>query len=168
MKNRFYSTFIFLMLLTISCQEKKQVNESPSEEEQSISADWIIGQWIHHTDEGDLLEDWEKMNDSTYLGKSYLLANGDTVFSETLMIQLKQDSITYSSQNLQNQQLKVKDFVGFYQQQDFFEVKNELQAFPKTIKYQSLNDTLLMIEIGGIIDGEEEIQPYQMVRRAKK
>jgi len=169
MKNRFLFALTFLMLLTFSCSQKKKDGEVQLEvKEKKIAADWILGQWFHETEEGVLLEDWEKLNDSIYLGKSYLMAEGDTLFSETLTINLKGDSLVYSSQNLQTIHLKTKDFNGIHNNYDYFEVRNDLQAFPKTIKYQALNDTLLMIEIGGIIDGEQETQPYQMTKRAKK
>jgi len=38
-----------------------------------IGTDWLLGKWEQKSNQGTMIETWEKLNDSTYNGQSFLL-----------------------------------------------------------------------------------------------
>jgi hypothetical protein len=56
---------------------------------------WIVGEWINNEDTAALFfENWTKNNAGDFSGKSYVLANRDTVFFVSIMLR-NLDSGTY-------------------------------------------------------------------------
>lgn len=162
-KNFLYLTIMSALLA--GCSEPDGA-ELPADipVERGPGADWLLGEWKYEDESGMLHEDWIKKNDSVYIGESYFIEQGDTLFFEYLRLSRHGDSILYESLGEDLIHPKVKTFKGLNAYEDRFEVENLQHSFPRTIRYNQLNDTLLIIEVSGVIDGSEEIQPYQMVK----
>jgi hypothetical protein len=152
--------------LIIGCNQSVEEKEIKTEVpiEQNLDVDWLLGKWKYEDEDGLLFEDWTKKNDTVYTGESYFVEKDDTVFFEHLRLTRKGDSLFYESLGENKINPKIKAFRGVYTSEYKLEIENLQQAFPRKIKYNTLNDTLMIIEISGVIDGSEEIQPYQMVR----
>lgn len=127
------------MLLMFSCQSKR---ESESKE----TFDWLLGKWVRTNEEAgkSTLENWSKLNDSTYLGNSYTLVEKDTVWSENtvfstlngvwqLQVKLKGET------NSTNFKVIESDSVSF-------KCENQQNEFPKIISYRK-GDGQLLAEI---------------------
>jgi hypothetical protein len=151
-------------LVGCSAEVERKNNLSISKNtNQSLSTDWLVGLWQCEDNDGILYEDWKKLNDTLFLGKSYYLADKDTLFVENIQLTVVGDSLNYSSLKSDTLQ-KNKLFKGVLTSNNGFQVENPQHGFPKSILYNLLNDTLMMIEISGEIDGLKETQPYQMVK----
>jgi hypothetical protein len=111
MKNLILLMFVGVL---VSCSN----NEKPVEVKANLKDfSWILGKWANKDSAQMYVEFWEQSNDSTYKGNSYMLGNGDTLFSEKLSLELRADGIYYvpvtSNQNEQKPVLfkLVKDSV---------------------------------------------------------
>lgn len=160
------SFILVLVQLFVGCnpsderKNKLVISKMPHQE---LSINWLEGLWQCDDKEGVLYEDWKKLNDTLFLGKSYYLADEDTLFVENIQLTVVGDSLSYSSLKRDTLQ-KNKSFKGVLSTNNGFRVENLQHGFPKSILYNLLNDTLMMIEISGEIDGLVETQPYQMVK----
>lgn len=155
--------FVLTSIFIISCNqtiEKTKTIAFPVK--QKLDAGWLLGKWKYEDENGMLHEDWRRKNDTVFIGESYFIEKNDTLFFEHLQLILNGDSIIYES--LGEDKTKTKSFSGLYLPENNFEVSNLQHSFPRTIRYNSLADTLLVIEISGFIDGSEETQPYHMVK----
>lgn len=148
------------------CSETAQPEQPSAEpvQQRNLEADWLLGEWKYEDENGILHEDWSRKNDSVFTGESYFIEKGDTLFFEYLRLTRNGDSLFYESLGEDLVHPKAKVFKGLHTGENQFEIENPQHSFPRTIRYNQLNDTLMIIEVSGIIDGSEEIQPYQMVK----
>ena len=123
---------------------------------------WLIGEWQHISSEGILTETWEKLNDSTYAGKSFFVIGKDTVSSETIRLEQQGKTLLYipTVKNQNNEQP-----ISFVQtssstKQMIFE--NQKHDFPQLISYTQTNKTALVAEISGVVNGKKKSQSFSM------
>ena len=83
-----YKFFIFIAITSIffSCNNSNTIETKSNEFSAIENASWLIGEWQNTSSEGILAETWEKLNDSTYAGKSFFVIGKDTVSSETIRL----------------------------------------------------------------------------------
>ncbi|MCO5259431.1 MAG: DUF6265 family protein [Crocinitomicaceae bacterium] len=155
----------FSVLFLIGCNNSSNepLVEEDLEEKESYNVDWLTGLWMNSDQDGTLFEEWTKENDSTFMGKSYYINLEDTLFVENIRLTINADSLYYESIKHDTMQ-KNKLFKGLLVANNSFKIENPQHGFPKNIIYNQLNDTLMMIEISGVIDGQKETQPYNMVK----
>lgn len=158
--------YSLISIVIAGCGDSSTVNKKKSEptaEVEHMNFDWIIGQWKYEDVEGILFEDWKKENDSTFMGKSYFVNQSDTLFLENIRLSRVGDSLFYES--LKEDTLrKNKIYKGPLIADNGFTIENPQHGFPRNIRYNFLNDSSMVIEISGVIDGQMEIQPYEMIR----
>lgn len=165
MKNHAFILFSITCSFLIGCKETpKEKPKAAIPQKKMLDAEWILGNWTHEDEDGTLHEDWSRKNDTVFLGESYLIRNNDTLFFESLRLSLIGDSLYYESLGEDIINTTPKLFKGFYEAPGAVLVENLHHSFPRKIHYIPLNDTLMMIEVSGEIDGLEETQPYQMIR----
>lgn len=160
----FFSLTIAAVVLTgcTEAVETQQTIDFPIKK--NLEAEWLLGEWKYEDENGTLHEDWSRKNDTVFLGESYFIEKDDTLFFEYLRLIRQGDSLFYESIGEDKINPKVKTFKGLYDSENKFEIENLQHSFPRRIRYNQLHDTLMIIEISGIIDGSEETQPYQMTR----
>ena len=86
MKNNLYILLCFI--LQIGCNNaSKEVNKIENSEKLPLDVfKWLLGSWESFSPEGHFFETWEKENDFTYSGLSYMAVKKDTIFFETIKI----------------------------------------------------------------------------------
>ncbi len=126
---------------------------------------WIVGEWINNEDTSALFfENWTKNNAGDLSGKSYVLANRDTVFFESIMLR-NLDSGTYYSVNVRNQNLNdIVDFKLVSSANQTFTFENKKHDFPQSITYQYKAPDTLIAWIEGFIKGEQKKETFLMWR----
>ena len=157
--------YSLISIVLAGCADSSTVNKEKSDpiaEVEHMNFDWIIGQWKYEDVEGILFEDWKKENDSTFMGKSYYVNESDTLFVESILLSRIGDSLFYES--LKEDTLRNKIYKGPLNANNSFTIENPQHGFPRNIRYNYLTDSSMVIEISGVIDGQMEIQPYEMVR----
>lgn len=126
---------------------------------------WIVGEWINNEDTAALFfENWTKNNAGDFNGKSYVLANRDTVFFESIMLR-NLDSGTYYSVNVRNQNLNdIVDFKLVSSANRTFVFENKKHDFPQSITYQYKAPDTLIAWIEGFVKGEQKKETFLMWR----
>lgn len=161
MKNLILLMFAAIL---VSCAN----NEKPAETKADLKDfSWLLGKWANKDSSQMYVEFWEQSNDSTYKGNSYMLGNGDTLFSEKLSLELRADGIYYipvtSNQNEQKPVLfkLVKDSVVAANTLVF---ENKLHNFPQRIVYEHPHADTIKARIEGMDKGKFRMEAFPMYK----
>lgn len=108
-----------------------------------IDFSWIAGQWHIQTPKGQVMESWEKVNDSLYTGRSIFVQNGTDTIPQEIIRMIKDGNDWYYIPIVsgQNEGLDVRFKMIFYQGQEFI-CENKMHDFPQRIAYRRINDSL--------------------------
>ncbi len=154
--------FIIACLLSLTaCQNSN--NSKPK----NILSDfeWLVGKWINNQDTAALFfENWTKNDGGDYNGISYILANHDTVFFESITLR-NLDSGTYYSVAVRNQnQSDIVHFKLVSSANQTFIFENKKHDFPQRITYQYKAPDTLNAWIEGFVKGELKKESFLMWR----
>lgn len=156
-----FSTLALLTLITFSSCKK----ESKQEPHEIDKADWLIGNWEHKSEFGNLSENWEKLNDSTFTGTSYFIKGKDTLHHEVIALSEVDESLVYNATvHGQNNDLPVlfKLTSGTASQLVF---ENPKHDFPQKISYKKITADSIVAEISGMQQGKPASEAYAMTRK---
>lgn len=135
-------TFTLILICIFSCKK--------SNEKEIIKAStWLLGNWETTTPEGKLVENWTKLNDSTFTGSSYFIKGKDTIHKEKIILQELEESLIYNTtitgQN--NNQSMLYTQTESSENELIFENPNT--DYPKKIIYSLTNPNILNLNISG-------------------
>lgn len=144
------------LLFLTACSTKPKTNLNPAE--------WLIGTWQCTSAEGISYETWAKASEQEYVGKSYMLAEKDTVVFENIRLVQEQDGLFYiPAVTDQNKGLPIR-FAGTTFSANVFVFENPEHDFPQRISYTKIGADSLVAEISGKKDGQELKQSFPMKR----
>ena len=138
--------FGFSLTITFSCSSRKP--------QQDFDFSQLIGSWSSTNTEASQMEEWEEYNDSTYVGRGYILEHGDTTFFESLEIRKELGVWTYFAKVNQMQGTEVVPFRLTMQLPGKVEFTNPTHDFPKKIGYELLSEHEMQAYIEGPRDGQ--------------
>ena len=148
--------FLFVtILLFSSCQKSKQVSKI-------VGNDWLLGQWENKSDEGNLLEIWEKKNDSIFIGQSYFIKEKDTLHFEKIELQQKGENLLYVTTIKGQNNDKPLTFARNPEMKKVLTFENPKSDYPKKIVYKTIAKDRILIEISGIQQGKPSSARYSM------
>ena len=153
------TTLLFVVIiLSVSCKKEAKENKL-------AAMDWLIGTWENKNEQGDMIEIWEKTNDSLYSGASYFIKGKDTLHSEKVELLQKGDMVLYiptvSGQN--NNQPVPFQLTQQTAKQLVFE--NPKHDFPQKIVYQQITADSLVATISGTVQGKAGSESYPMKKK---
>ena len=158
--------FFILLAISFSCITCSSSNNTQTQEISRFplieNVSWLIGEWQNTSSEGILTETWEKLNDSTYAGKSFFVMGKDTVSSETIRLEQHGKTLLYIPivKNQNNEQPVSFALTSSTTKQIVFE--NPKHDFPQRISYTQTNKSALIAEISGVINGKKKSQSFPM------
>jgi len=157
-------SFISLAISSIffSCNHPKPIETKPKEISAIENAGWLIGKWQQTSSEGILTETWEKLNDSTYAGKSFFVIGKDTVSSETIRIEQHGKTLLYIPTVKDQNNEQPISFVQTSSSSKQMIFENSKHDFPQLISYTQTNKTALVSEISGVVNGKKKSQSFPM------
>ncbi|MFY0483362.1 DUF6265 family protein [Flavobacterium sp. PLA-1-15] len=158
----------FVLLGTISCKKETVVEETIVTKKKFVEiekANWFLGRWENNSQEGNLSETWEKINDSTFSAETYFVIKSDTVFSEKVTLEERNGELSYivitpNQNNAQPVPFKLTQNTG---QKLVFE--NPEHDYPNTIIYNQVGSDSLVAEIKGLKDGKEKNEFFRMKKK---
>lgn len=159
------------LVIALICTLTACNNSKPATENEPIrlpkkigQASWLVGTWVGKSKERSNYETWEKSNDSTYVGTSYSIQQGDTVSSESFKLAQQGEVITYvpTVQGQNNNMPVMFTLTSLDSNKLIFE--NPEHDFPQVITYWSVPPDSLIAEISGVINGEQRAQKFPMRR----
>lgn len=104
---------------------------------------WMIGTWKIITGDGDIVESWHLLNDSTLQGKSYFIRKSiDTIPQETIELAFRKGEWYYIPiVNGQNNNEPVRFKIIFQRGSEFIS-ENPAHDFPQRIAYRRIKKQL--------------------------
>jgi hypothetical protein len=118
--------------------------------------DFLRGTWV--TEDKEIYEHWDKLNDHCMKGFSYRISNGKMTVNEYLDITRTENGIIYTAYVLkQNQGEGIK--FNLTQGDSVFVFENPDHDFPKQIVYRKLSDSEIMVRVS---DGGQKVFVYRM------
>ena len=165
---KFSFLVILFLILIVNCKPHYRLPHYEIHKNNDASAieqaHWLLGIWKSKTTDGDLTEIWKQMNDSTYLGVSYLIVKIDTVFYELISLEKKNKKWNYSVsvKNQNNEQPVSFEMTSITPNQLVFE--NPKHDFPSKITYTKITQDSMVAKISGILKGKEQTEYFPMKR----
>jgi hypothetical protein len=149
---------VFLgLILTFGCSVNKK------DEARLKKMNWLAGSWQQTSEAGTFTETW-KQNGSNLSGKGYLIDANDTIFSETLKIEVRNGEVFYvpivADQNKGEEVL----FKLITSANNRFVFENKQHDFPQRIIYQQISDDSLYARVEGEVKGELKFEAFNMKR----
>jgi len=146
MKNQ--TVLVFIILCLFSCksstnqQETKPMTSSPR-------PDWLLGKWQRTNDEEykKTYEQWQKVNDTLYMGLGFAMQGNDTISKENMHIFLK-DTVWNCDVYMPGDATPTS-FVFTEHTDTSFVCENAQNEFPKKIAYTLKRDTIRATISGG-------------------
>lgn len=154
-----------LIVLVTACtseQPKTDVSTPKPAHEAHQQAAWLLGRWENNSDQGSLSEIWKKQNDSLYIGVSYFVIAGDTVFSESVELADKNGEVNYIVTGVEGNEGAVP-FKLTSSGESMLVFENPKHDFPQTITYAHKGDSVI-----AVISGKQNGKPKKEYFRMKK
>ncbi len=166
-----YFLICFCTLSILICcknNSEKQNSETDLTEENFEKIDqlqWLLGTWTNESGEEFSQETWSKENASSYTAFSFTQVGKETVFSETMALEQKGDSLllTVLTANQQNEKPVTFKMVSTENGQFTFENKNH--DFPERIVYTNPVKDSLHAWIEGTVNGEAKKVDFYFSRK---
>jgi hypothetical protein len=159
-----FKSFLSLAIIIIffSCNNSNTIETNSKEFSAIENASWLIGEWQNTSSEGKLTETWEKLNDSTYAGKSFFVIGKDKVSSETIRLEQHGKTLLYipTVKDQNNEQPISFALTSSTTHQMVFE--NPKHDFPQLISYTRTSKTAFIAEISGVVNGKMKSQSFPM------
>lgn len=159
---------IILFVFISSCNLNQPSGEKtrPDKYHKIQQLEWLHGSWANISEEGNYYENWNKVNDSLFRSFSYMSIAGDTVFSESVDLLLRENELYYIvSVGGQNDGQAVSfQLVSGNNGEFIFE--NKEHDFPQRVIYKNPAPDSLYAKIEGTINGKFSVQEFPMKRIA--
>lgn len=154
-----FGLLIFL-LIVISCNTNSKKKFEKLEE-----MTWLIGDWNKQSEEGNLIENWKKQNDSTYVGKSFFIKGSDTLHHESIELIQKEDALFYIPIVKGQNNGEPIPFKLIEDTEKSFIFKNNSHDYPQTIEYKIVNPNQMCATVSGSQDGKTTSETYILNRK---
>lgn len=123
---------------------------------------WLLGDWQMERKSGVMTESWEKVNDSSFEGKSYMTSKEGVqkVLEEMQLVYRKKGYHFISAVPGQNKELPVSFTINDFSDKHFL-AENPAHDFPRRIKYELMKQDSLHAWIdGGLSNAEQRVDFY--------
>jgi hypothetical protein len=113
----------------------------------------LVGTWSMSTKKAVFYETWQKINDSTLMGRSYQVNGKDTVTTEQVQLIMRGDSIRYIPTVNENNNNPVL-FTLVKLEKGSYTFENKEHDFPQRIIYNLPRNNLMHAWVEGNISGQ--------------
>ncbi|MFE3848850.1 DUF6265 family protein [Flavobacterium sp. LB3P45] len=151
------TTLILLLLAIVSCK-----NSDSNKIEKIKAASWLLGNWENKSADGNLTENWEKVNDSTFQAQSYYIKEKDTLHFESITLQQKGEDLTYNAAVKGQNDDKPVSFKLTTATEKQLVFENPKHDYPQKISYTQITPDSLVAKISGIQQGKPSSEQFSM------
>ena len=125
---------------------------------------WLQGTWEMKSGNSVTYEEWSRVDDTTYIGRSYAVKGSDTMIFETIRIVQRNGVLQYipTVRNQNGGEPVPFNCTGKKGNKLIFE--NPQHDFPKKITYAPSSANALTAEISGLRNGKEKKIQFPMTR----
>ncbi len=125
----------------------------------------ILGTWEMNTPDGNIYEVWEKVSETEYAGRSFMIAGSDTIPFETVQLLEKDGMLSYIPTVKEQNGGEPVPFKEEKWTDQGVIFANSGHDFPQKISYQWISPDSLVAEISGIQDGKTKSETYAFKRK---
>ncbi|PZR26469.1 MAG: hypothetical protein DI535_14460 [Citrobacter freundii] len=145
-----------MIILTMVC------NPSAAQTNPLSAAEWLLGKWENQTQRGKMVEEWSKLNDSTFAGRSYVITATDSIALESILLKKERNDLYYiptvkGQNNDQPVKFKLKS-----SDTNSLVFENPAHDFPQKISYTLESERSLLAEISGMMNGQQRSRKFPM------
>ena len=160
MKLSYYFIYIFAAFATVSCKNKSEQKDHHIE-----IANWLLGNWEHKTEFGNLSEEWQQLNDSTYVGKAFFTKGKDTLHHESITLHEQGHDLIYSATVKDENQALPVAFKLTNETPNQLVFENPKHDFPQKITYKKITLDSIVAVVSGVEQGKATSETYPMARK---
>ncbi|MGV9004292.1 DUF6265 family protein [Flavobacterium sp.] len=151
---------VFSVLFGSSCNSNSKKKYEMLEE-----LSWLIGNWSNKSDDGLLVENWKRANDSTYVGKSFYIRATDTLHNESIVLVQNEDNLFYiPTVKGQNNDESIS-FKLVEKDEKSFIFKNNSHDYPQIIEYKKVSASQLSAVVTGTQQGKTTSDTYVLNKK---
>lgn len=165
-----YLLIVLLPILLNSCKNNSKTENSETEitEENFEKIDqlqWLLGTWTNESGEEFSQETWSKENASSFTAFSFTQVGKETVFSETMALEQKGDSLLLTVLTANQENEKPVTFKMVSSENGKFTFENKNHDFPERIIYTNPVKDSLHAWIEGTVNGEAKKVDFYFSRK---
>ncbi len=123
---------------------------------------WLAGKWQNKTPDGIAFENWRVADDSTLKGESGFIKGADTVISETIVLEQRNNVVSYVPTVKNQNEGKAIPFKLIEAAGDSFVFSNPAHDFPDKITYLKKAATAMHARISGKMGGKETTETFTL------
>lgn len=157
MKLSAFLIFISCFFIFYSCSKKNAFEKM----------DWIEGKWENIADSSQFYESWEKISDSIFRGEAFVIAGGETVFSEKIGIERNGGDIFYLANVSDQNGGTTVPFKLISSSETELVFENKEHDFPNKITYKKISENSIEAKIEGTSHGKTRVEYFPFGRRKK-
>ena len=165
-----YLLFLLLPVLLNSCKNNSETQPSETEIteenfEKINQLQWLLGTWTNESGDEFSQETWSKENASSFTGFSFTQVGKQTVFSETMALEQKRDSLLLTVATANQNDEKPVTFKLVSSENGQFTFENKDNDFPERIIYTNPVKDSLHAWIEGSVNGEAKRIDFSFSRK---
>lgn len=128
------------------------------------ASEWLLGQWENRSEEGVLIENWTKPNDSTLMAGSFFINQKDTLHFENIILKEKEGELVYETtiRGQNNDKPILFPLISETENELIFE--NLQNDYPQKIKYQRNSKSGITISISGTQSKKGVSEQFRMTK----
>jgi len=153
-----------LQLLIVLCINSAHSIFGQQKNQPITHAKWLIGSWKNQSAKTVDIETWKKLNDSTFIGRSYSLTGADTVSSEHIRMEQHKGKLYYIPTVKNQNGGKAVTFTLTSSNNKHLVFENPEHDFPQKITYTQITNDSLVAEISGTRKGRQKAIQFPMKR----
>lgn len=153
-----------LQLLIVLCITSAHSIFGQQKNQPITLAKWLIGSWKNQSAKTVDIETWKKLNDSTFIGRSYSLTGADTVSSEHIRMEQHKGKLYYIPTVKNQNGGKAVTFMLTSSNNKHVVFENPEHDFPQKITYTQITNDSLVAEISGTKKGWQKAIQFPMKR----
>ncbi|SDI69313.1 DUF6265 family protein [Mucilaginibacter sp. P25] len=153
-----------LQLLIVLCITSAHSIFGQQKNQPITHAKWLIGSWKNQSAKTVDIETWKKLNDSTFIGRSYSLTGADTVSSEHIRMEQHKGQLYYIPTIKNQNDGKAVIFTLTSSDNNHLVFENPEHDFPQKITYTQITNDSLVAEISGTKKGRQKAIQFPMKR----
>lgn len=151
---------LFIVSLLFACQPRVDHRYA-----QLSKTSWLIGTWQKQSAKGILTESWQQLDDSTFVGRSFFVNNGDTVSSEFIRLEHRNGKLYYIPTVADQNEGKPIIFTQTSLKDSSVTFENPEHDFPQKIYYQFQKPDSLIAEVSAMANGSQKSIVFRMERK---
>jgi hypothetical protein len=145
-------------------ENREDKSKSDTQDSKLKQLQWLVGSWANLSDDGNFYEKWTRLSDTVYQAFSHMTISGDTVFSESVSLEMHGNDVLYVVSVADQNDEQPVSFRLISNDNGEFVFENKEHDFPQRIIYKNPAPDSLHARIEGMINGKFSQPEFPMKR----